>query len=70
MSMKTYSVCCLFFCVVFVCKWVLYYCHRVSTQLQLNIYIYLYIYIYHMEIFVILFIEGVGEQSAEGRNRT
>jgi hypothetical protein len=33
------------FCVLFVCKSVLYYCHRVSTQLQLNIYIYIYTYI-------------------------
>jgi hypothetical protein len=32
------------FCVLLVCKCVLYYCHRVSTQLQLNIYIYIYIY--------------------------
>jgi hypothetical protein len=28
------------FCVLFVCKCVQYYCHRLSTQLQLNIYIY------------------------------
>ena len=25
-----------FFCVLFVCKFVLYYCHQVSTQLQLT----------------------------------
>jgi hypothetical protein len=30
------------FCVLFVCKYVLYDCHRVSTQLKLNIYIYIY----------------------------
>jgi hypothetical protein len=36
------ELCCSVYCfvsfyVLFVCKWVLYYCHRVSTQLQLNI---------------------------------
>jgi hypothetical protein len=31
------------FCVLFVCKFVLYFFHRVSTQLRLNIYI-----IYHI----------------------
>jgi hypothetical protein len=30
------------FCVLFVCKCVLYYCHQVSTQLQLYIYVYMY----------------------------
>jgi hypothetical protein len=35
-------------CMLFVCKYVLYFCHRVSTQLQIYIYIYIYIYIiYH-----------------------
>ena len=29
------------FCVMFVCKCVLYYCHRVSAQLQINISVYL-----------------------------
>jgi hypothetical protein len=36
----------LVFCVLFVCKCVLYYCHGVATQLQItNISIYIYIYI-------------------------
>jgi hypothetical protein len=35
-----FSVLIVLFCVLFVCKFVLYYCHRESTQLQLtNIYI-------------------------------
>jgi hypothetical protein len=38
-------VCFMSFCLLFVCICVLYYCHRVSTQLQFNItYIYIYIY--------------------------
>jgi hypothetical protein len=37
-----HSVYSVLFCVLFVCKCVLYYCHWVSTQLQLtNIYIYI-----------------------------
>ena len=32
-------VCLVSFCVLFVCKCLLYYCHRVATQLQFNKYI-------------------------------
>ena len=32
-------ICFVLFCVLFVCKSVLYYCHRVATQLQFNKYI-------------------------------
>jgi len=42
------------FCVLFVCKCVLYYCHRVATQLQLtNIHIYIYS-IYHITSYHII----------------
>jgi hypothetical protein len=36
------------FCVLFVCKCELYYCHRVATQLQLTNIYYIYIYIYRL----------------------
>jgi len=36
MLCSVYSVLSLLFYVLFVCKYVLYYCHRLSTQLQLT----------------------------------
>jgi len=37
------------FCVLFVCKCVMYYCHRVATELQLkNISFIIHIVIYHI----------------------
>jgi len=38
------------FCVLFGIKCVLYYCHRVLTQIQLTKYISIYIYTYHISI--------------------
>ena len=36
MFCSVYSVSLFFFCVLFVCECVMFYCHRVSTQLQLT----------------------------------
>jgi hypothetical protein len=44
-------VCFVSFPVLFVCKCVLYYCHRVTTQLQLNI-SYIYYTIYHTKSYI------------------
>jgi len=46
------------FCVLFVCKCVLYYCHRLATQLLLNnlsLSLYIYIYIYYIYIYIYTF---------------
>ena len=61
---------CVFLCIVcfvslsvlFVCIWVLNYCHRVTTQLQLNIYIIsyiIYIIIYHIIYHIIYIISYI-----------